>query len=409
MKNKKRVLTSLTTILLAVLIFAGCAQTIQIPQKKDVPETEGKTEIQVQEDQPQEAQLSYVSIDINPSIRLTIKEGAVLYAQAFNDDGQEIIYSTDVAGLSPQEAVNVLIEAIAQQGYFDNSDAALVITACGDKDEELLEGIKDSASQALLDIGLECEVVASCVSNQTVEDAKNAGLTPGRYKLLSYIAQQEGISFEEAKQKYGALKMSDLIKMVPNPGEVFGKRGGGDDFDPSEALDGLTPEQLQMLNQAKEQFSEAMRTAQQKFVQTKKQVQTQVKTQRTAIQNEFKSSKDQAQYKQQKTALKKEYQLKRNEARRVFFAAREQAKQRFREAVGSLGLDESVISALFDCDYDLDWDNDIDWNDDDDDRDDRDDDDRDDDEDNDDERDNKEKGRGNRGNKVKDAGTDNEQ
>lgn len=364
MKNKKRVLASVTTfILLAVFVIAGRAQTLQIPQNQDVPETLGAVaENQNQEEQTQDnTQLSYVSIDINPSIRLTIKDGAVLNAQAFNDDGEEIIFSTDVTGLSPQEAVNALIAAIAEQGYFDDSDAALVITACGDNDEELLEGIKDAAAQALFDLGVECDVVASCVSNQTVEDAKKAGLTPGRYKLLCYIAEQEGISFEEAKEKYGALKMSDLIKMVPNPGLVFGKRG--EDVDIDAILEGLTPEQLQLLNQAREEFAVAMRTAQQQYVQTKKQVQTQIQAQRTAIQNEFKTSKDQAQFKQQKTELKNEYQLKRQEARDVFFAAREQAKQRFREAVESLGLDESVIKALLNWDYDLDWKDDIDWND----------------------------------------------
>lgn len=44
------------------------------------------------------AQLSYVSIDINPSIELTLADGLVLEARAYNDDGAAIILATDVMG-----------------------------------------------------------------------------------------------------------------------------------------------------------------------------------------------------------------------------------------------------------------------------------------------------------------------
>ena len=365
----KRLFVSLLILALtAAFVLSGCSEGIQMAQQNEVAQPNALEEhvAQLTVSVKDDAQLSYISIDINPSIKLTIKDGIVLKAEAFNDDGEQIVLESHVTELSPNEAIIMIVAVIAAQGYIDQDDASIVITACGDKGDEFLGSLEDTAKQALADLGLECEVVASQVSNQVVEDAKASGLTPGRYKLLSYIAAQESISLDEAKDKYGALKMGALIAMVDDVGAVFGSRAGVDQdakdaIDWADATEGLTAEQQELLNQAINEFEVAMRTAQREFLQTKMQVQNQVKAQRSDIQNAYRSSKNLSEYKESKTALKKQYDAQKREARQVFFEAKTLAKQRFREAIAQIGLSDTQINTITGWSFDPKWDDQLEF------------------------------------------------
>lgn len=359
--KKRKQMTIVVTCLIAALMMAGCAGvadvvTSSIPANTTQPvTTAAATPVPTASEQ---SALSYVSLDINPSIKLTIMDGVVIEASAMSDDGEEIITGVDVAGLVPQDAVSALIEAIAALGYFDAEDAALVITSSGADEEELMESLKDAARQTLDGLGLECEVTASCVEPEIVEEAKAAGLTPPRYLAIKYLAKKEGISFEEAKEKYGSMKMGALLKLCGHPRDVFGDKM---DVDWDELINGLDPEQQQILEQAKNAYGQALRAAQSQFVQSKKDIQSQTQSKRAQIQNAYKETKDLAAYKQAKTQLQAEFAAQKREARQMFFAAKEQAKAQFREAVADLGFDEAVIKALLDWDYDAEWDEQINW------------------------------------------------
>ena len=360
MKKNKR-LTILVTCFIAALMLAGCAGVTDIVTSSIPANTTQPVTTAAATPEPTTAQqsaLSYVSLDINPSIKLTIKDGVVAQASAMSDDGEEIITGIDVAGLVPEDAVSALIEAIAAQGYFEAEDAALVITSSGAKDEELLENLKDAARQTLDGLGLECEVTTSYVEPEIVEEAKAVGLTPPRYLAIKYLAEKEGISFEEAKEKYGSLKMGALLKICGHPRDVFGDKV---DVDWDELISGLDTEQQQILEQAKNAYEQALRAAQTQFVQSKKEIQSQTQSKRAQIQNAYKETKDLAVYKQAKTQLQAEFAAQKREARQVFFAVREQAKTQFREAVAQLGFDEAVIKALLDWDYDVQWNEQIVW------------------------------------------------
>jgi len=358
-RQYKRTIATVTLLALAaVLLLSGCAGITEL-KKEDKPASDSLPAAAAQAEVAQQAaQISYISIDINPSIRLIVKDGIVVDAKAYNDDGEEIIIASQVTGLSPEEAISLIINAIAEQGYFDSGDEALVITACGDQDEELLASIQDTANQTLEQLGIACDVVASCVTNPIVEAAKEAGMTPGRYKVIKYLAEQEGIAFEEAALKYSAYKMGQLMALIEDPGDVFGNK---EEVNLEDLISGLTQEQQDILMQAIKDYEAALRAAQQQFVQTKKQVNSEMQTQKAQIQNAFKTTKDLDQFKQSRNELHMQFRSRRLEARQVFFAARAQAQLQFRQTVADLGLDEETIKALLAWDYDLEWKEDQSW------------------------------------------------
>ncbi len=357
------ILLSLT--MLAAFVLTGCAATVQTTQP-ETSVTTAPTAAQTMAALPTKAvsqQLSYVSIDVNPSIRFTVQDGVVLDVSALNDDGESITLENDVTGLTPAEALNILIGALSDGGYITEEDgnASLVITASGDNEEELLSSLQDTATQRLTELGLVCDVVVSTVAEETVDEAQTSGLTPGRYMLLKYLAEKEGITLEEAKAKYGSLKMGKLVKLVDDVDDVFGHKDDEKDLQALADSGILTQEQLQILTQAQNEFKAAMREAQQIFQQTKTQAQNEWKLSKAEIQNQFKSDKDVSQYKSAKTALKTQNQEQKQTAIETCKQAREQAKEQFEAAVQSLGLTEEQIAALTEWDFDFDWDIDDDW------------------------------------------------
>jgi hypothetical protein len=209
---------------------------------------------------PVEEGISYISIDVNPSIELTVKYGVVLDAAAYNDDGSAILLSVNVPGMTPDNAVAALIAEFAAQGYISpaSADASIVITVYGNDEDGLLAKLQTAASDSLSGLGVTCDIVASAVAPDTAQTARAAGITPGKYLLLCYLAERDGITIEAARDLYGSMKMKALLAMVPDPGEVFGKDAY---VFLSTVAPGLTSGQLQILEQAKLAYQAAMKAA----------------------------------------------------------------------------------------------------------------------------------------------------
>jgi hypothetical protein len=304
--------------------------------------------------------ISYVSIDINPSIELTVKYGIVLDAAAYNDDGAEILLSADVVGLTPEEAIAALIAEFAAQGYItpDSTDAAIVITVYGDDEDELLANLRTTAIQSLTGLGISCDIAASAVEPDIAHIAKAAGITPGKYLLIKYLADQDGITIEEARDIYGGMKMKELLALIPDPGKVFGEDAY---IYLSSLVQGLTPEQLQILTQAQIAYKAAMKAAVKTYNQAKEDARASFHAARSAAQDAFKKTRDQQAWQQAKTAAKQQMELMYQAAKQAFAAAKAQAKEAFMLAVSGLGLTEEQIKALLEWDFDLEWDVGDDW------------------------------------------------
>ncbi len=368
MRKMRKMTGRLITVLLTVLVLAGCSSALKADDSplppaatiSEVAENTGNTAAAVlTETEP----LTYVSIDVNPSIRLAVKDDTVLNAEAFNDDGESILLDSDVKGMTPEAALNTLIDAFAAGGYItrDDENASLVITACGDNSNDLISSLQETASQRLNELGLTCDVLAAPVDNGIADEAQRYGLTPGRYMLLEKIAEKEGLTLEQAKEKYGALKMGKLVGLADDLGAVF--RGMGSQTQPNEN-DILTPEQQQILNEARNAFRIAMQEAQQTFKQARTQAQEIWKKTKEQILNDFKADKDAEKRRAAVDALKAQIEQMKQLAVQANKQAKLQAQEQFRAAVASLGLTDEQIDALTQWDFDYEWSFDFNWSDD---------------------------------------------
>ncbi len=362
---KKKLFAAIIALMLVVPAFLqGCAG---VPPLKSAPpgtavttDAPQSTDMLYETAEPSAAedlQVSYISVDINPSIELALSGGLVQEARGYNDDGAAIILALDLVGMTPQDAVSALVGSFATEGFItpQSTDTAIVITVAGAQDEGLADSLKQNAQQSLSALGLSGQVLATAVAEEIVQTAGNCDLSIGRYLLLKQIALQESISLGEARDKYGATRMGELLAMIENIDSFM-----GDVQQLSSILDSLTPEQTQILNQARTAFEASMKTAQQTFLAVRKEAKNAFMTARDAAKDAFLSTKDNGALKAAKQQIKDAFALGKKTATENMKQAKVQARTDFMAAVASLGLDDEVIERLLEWDFDMDFDFDMD-------------------------------------------------
>lgn len=165
---------------------------------------------------------AYVTVDINPSVELTINEDRdVIGLTALNDDGKQVLADLKLIGESVEEAVAAFTEA-AREGGFLQDNAEIVITASDADTEEAaqdslelddLEGqlvgtVQDSASRHNVQVTVESLQVSKELRNAS----HDVGLSPGKYALY-LMAQSNGIEVTVDE-----LKTQPISKIVEKRG-----------------------------------------------------------------------------------------------------------------------------------------------------------------------------------------------
>jgi hypothetical protein len=152
-----------------------------------------------------------VSIDVNPSIELTVENGVVTAASAYNDDGKQLLSGGGIAGLTAEEAVRVMTRLLIEGGFLSSDEHTpyLLITESGG-DAAGIQALRQTAEQVALELNAMFEIRSGQVPDEVAAAAEAAGLTPGKYLLMLYIAGQEGKTLEEAVALYGAASIGEL-------------------------------------------------------------------------------------------------------------------------------------------------------------------------------------------------------
>lgn len=89
--------------------------------------------------------VSYISIDVNPSIELGINRfGRVVSADAYNEDGQDILQHVSLENISYIQAINKLLKDESDHHYLKD-DSLLVFTIISDHSHTILEEINTNA------------------------------------------------------------------------------------------------------------------------------------------------------------------------------------------------------------------------------------------------------------------------
>lgn len=148
---------------------------------------------------------TYLTLDVNPSVQFSIEDGLVTGCVALNDDGEYILADLDLAGITIEEALPLVIDEMIKQGYMAKTDHApvMLLSAKGGKSGELLYTAMTAAREELLKKEVETFIVTQQIHDSEAEQlAKLYGVSVGKMQyVLDILERESGLSLEEASSK----------------------------------------------------------------------------------------------------------------------------------------------------------------------------------------------------------------
>lgn len=130
--------------------------------------------------------VSYISIDINPSIELGVNRfGRVVSADAYNGDGQEILSQVRLKNMSYAQAVDRLLRSGNCSVYLTEADSQLVFTVISDDSDVMLKEI--SANELARRYG--ALIYTSDMSCR--EEAHRHEMSFGKYRAYLELSQYD--------------------------------------------------------------------------------------------------------------------------------------------------------------------------------------------------------------------------
>ncbi|MCI7130004.1 MAG: hypothetical protein MSA09_05520 [Lachnospiraceae bacterium] len=135
--------------------------------------------------------ISYVSLDINPSIAYSLNEfNRVIAVSGMNDEGTAVV---DAIGDSLKNtdittALTITVEQLSTDAYLDAENTNyMVIGVYSDKDSKA-DALKSTVDEFTANAVETCSITTVNVSKETKESADSYGITGGKMELINEIA-----------------------------------------------------------------------------------------------------------------------------------------------------------------------------------------------------------------------------
>ena len=181
---------------------------------------------------------STVSLDVNPSIEITVNEKErVLAVTPKNEDAVKVVGEMDFAGNSLEVTVNALIGSMLRGGYLDDIADAILVSVDSRNSEAgdaLQNRLRETVSAILQEAAFEGQILIqkTDADQELVDKADENSISMGKTKLIEQILANTEIRYsfaELSRWSIGELnllaegKLDDAVaeKIVSAAGELF--------------------------------------------------------------------------------------------------------------------------------------------------------------------------------------------
>ncbi|MGI6085893.1 MAG: anti-sigma-I factor RsgI family protein [Acetivibrionales bacterium] len=138
--------------------------------------------------------VSYVSLDVNPSIEYSINLfDRVLSIKSVNEDGEKIIQNLNLKNKKIAVALEETLDKIVAEGYITKGENAGVVISVSDsaKAEVLINEIFEKTEKYLEENNetaeIDVDVEVEAVGRERVAEARKLGITPGKLNLIEKL------------------------------------------------------------------------------------------------------------------------------------------------------------------------------------------------------------------------------
>jgi len=160
---------------------------------------------------------AYVTLDINPSIDLTVNgKDKVIDANALNEDGELLLLELDLVGENVDDAIALIIDEAINLGFIDIESAETLvsvsaISTTAELGETVRNKIMEHVNNAFKDRGMMGKAVEKAFDGSTVALAGALGVSPAQYNLAMKACELvDDIAIEDAVE----LTPEELMAMI---------------------------------------------------------------------------------------------------------------------------------------------------------------------------------------------------
>lgn len=183
--------------------------------------------------QPPEVAVAYVSIDINPSVELTVgSRYHVLDAHAFNSDGEKVLQGLTLNGKKYEDAVITIREKAEELGYLKKTPGNTVVVSVAlvpeIKTDSALVGrtLVATANNVFNDTNINLATIN--VPSNFSEKARQKGISTGKYAvLIEAVTRGVPVTEENIQDKPITVAISEA---GGQPEEIIGQAAAEDQF-----------------------------------------------------------------------------------------------------------------------------------------------------------------------------------
>ncbi len=166
---------------------------------------------------------SVISLDVNPSIELTVnKSEKVLSCKGLNEEGLTVLADmgggADLKGAKLDVAVNAIVGALVRNGYLDNLDSAILISV-EDSDADRGARLQQELVASVDGVLQTAENAASVLSQSVAADkaldsrAQQNNISTGKAYLVDQIVAMNGALDFNALAGLSVEELRDLIQI----------------------------------------------------------------------------------------------------------------------------------------------------------------------------------------------------
>ena len=155
--------------------------------------------------------VSYISMDINPSIELSLNRfDRVVQATAFNDDGQQLLDAVSVNGQTYTKAIDNLVTSETMRSYLTEENILTFTVASTDTDRErnLISGIEAAEPNQN---GCQHICRSANADMSLVQQAQQQGLSFGKYAAYLELQTYDNTITVEDCKNMTMREMNDYI------------------------------------------------------------------------------------------------------------------------------------------------------------------------------------------------------
>lgn len=160
--------------------------------------------------------MSYVSIDINPSIEMSVNAfGKVIDYKAYNNDGIKILNEISIRGKTVKKAVSSIVSKSILEGYITSTkDTPILIDVAMNNDKEaekLLNNAANGANEVIKKANYKVTIYKNVVAMSYYKEADLLGMTIGRYDLYKKAKEKNNA---ESTATFKNSSVTDLITLL---------------------------------------------------------------------------------------------------------------------------------------------------------------------------------------------------